>query len=224
MKRFRLTLVVLGTICSLLAASAVIANHAISTKITSRAQNELRNGTGISASIPLIDLPQNLTSNSIKSLTFKVAHYSFKKNNTQVSLEIKAREVSKKNPIKAKSIDINATIPASTILENAQFNNAHIVGKTLQVSVGAGGGGIASLVPRYEDNQIFFQLESVSIFGSEIPASSLPSDFQAQIKSKSSRTFRVPKGLKVESLSISSKGLSVNLIGRNIQLSNLGEL
>ena len=57
--------------------------------------------------------------------------------------------------------------------------------------------------------------------GSPIPASSLPTDIQDQIKSRSAKDFKVPQGLKVKSVSISSKGLSVNFQGNDIQLGNL---
>jgi hypothetical protein len=90
------------------------------------------------------------------------------------------------------------------------------------VSVGAGGMGTAILIPRYSNSQLFFELQSVSIFGNEIPASSLPADLQNQIKSRSQRSLTPPNGLKVKSLSLSSKGLSVKMAGSNIQLGNLG--
>jgi len=96
------------------------------------------------------------------------------------------------------------------------------VGNTLQVAAGAGGMGKASLIPKYSNNQLYFELKSVSLFGSEIPASSLPADLQAQIKSQSQRSLTPPKGLTVKSVSLSSKGLSVKMSGNNVQLGNLG--
>jgi hypothetical protein len=98
------------------------------------------------------------------------------------------------------------------------------VGNTLQVSAGSGGLGRASLIPKYSNNQLYFELKSVSVFGSEIPASTLPADVQDQIKSRSVRDLDIPKGMKVESVSISSKGLSLKLSGSNIQIGNFGSI
>ena len=87
--------------------------------------------------------------------------------------------------------------------------------------VGAGGVGKALLVPEYANGQIYFQIKSVSVMGSPIPATSLPADIQDQIKSRSVRDLTVPQGLKVKSVSIGSKGLSVNFHGTNISLDKL---
>lgn len=222
MKRKSIVLIAAGVAALIFTAGALTANLLISSKITSRIQSELPKASGISASVPLLDAPQNLLSRSIKSASIKIDSYSLKGSNTDSSLAIKAENIAKKQPTIIGSLDITATVSAATILENAEFENAQIVGNTLQISVGAGGLGKASLVPRYSNNQIYFQLESVSILGSKIPASSLPTDLQSQIKSKSVRTLDVPKGLKVKSVSISSKGLAVNLRGTNIQLTKLG--
>jgi hypothetical protein len=96
------------------------------------------------------------------------------------------------------------------------------VGNTLQVAAGASGLGKATLIPKYANNQIYFELKSVLLFGNEIPAASLPADLQAQIKSKSQRSLTPPEGLKVKSVSLSSKGLAVKMYGSNVQLGNLG--
>jgi hypothetical protein len=96
------------------------------------------------------------------------------------------------------------------------------VGNTLQVAAGAGGMGTAILVPRYSNSQLYFELQSVSILGNQIPAASLPADLQSQIKNRSQRSLTPPKGLKVKSVSLSSKGLSVRMFGNNVQLGNLG--
>ena len=92
----------------------------------------------------------------------------------------------------------------------------------MQVSVGPGGLGTALLIPKYSNSQLYFELQSVSLFGNQIPASSLPADLQDQVKSKSQRSLTPPKGLKVKSVSLSSNGLSVKMLGSNIQLGNLG--
>ena len=82
--------------------------------------------------------------------------------------------------------------------------------------------GTALLIPKYSNSQLYFELQSISIFGNQIPASSLPAELQNQIKSKSQRSLTPPKGLTVESVSLSSKGLSVKMSGSNIQFGNLG--
>lgn len=222
MKRKHIVLAAAGSALSLFTLGALTANFVISSKITSRVEGELPTASGIKASIPLFDVPQNLATGTIKSAKINIESFKLKNTNTNTSLSIKANEISKKKPTIIGSLEVTATIPAATILENAQFENAKIVGNTLQISVGAGGLGQAQLVPRYTNNQIYFYLESVSILGSKIPASSLPTDIQSQVKNKSAQTINVPKGLKVKAVSISSKGLSINLRGSNIQLGNLG--
>ena len=194
----------------------------ISSQITSRVEREMPKASGISASIPLADLPSNIASESIKSVNINIKSFALKENGTKTSLEISASDISKAKPTTAGSLEVTATISASTIAESSEFNNAQIVGNTLQVSAGPGGMGTALLIPKYSNSQLFFELQSISIFGNQIPASSLPAELQNQIKSQSQRSLTPPKGLTVESVSLSSKGLSVKLIGSNIQLGNLG--
>ena len=165
MKHKSIALIAVGVAALIFSAGALTANLLISSKITSRIQSELPKASGISASVPLLDAPQNLLSSSIKSTSIKIDNYSLKGSNADSSLAIKAENIAKKQPTIIGSLDITATVSAATILENAEFENAQIVGNTLQISVGAGGLGKASLVPRYSNNQIFFQLESVSILG-----------------------------------------------------------
>ena len=193
----------------------------MTSKIASQIQEQLPKATGVSASIPLMDVIKNVTTDSINSLTINIANYSLKGGDTEVLLEIKASQISKEKPTQAKSLEITATIPASTILSNAQFESAEIVGNAIQIAVGPGGLGQALLVPRYSNNQIYFQVKSVSIFGSEVPASSLPADIQSQIKSKSLRTLNFPQEMKVKSVSMSPQGLSLKLVGSNIALDSL---
>ena len=194
----------------------------ISSQITSRVEREMPKASGISASIPLADLPSNITSDSIKSVNINIKSFALKENGTKTSLDISASNISKAKPTTAGSLEVTATISASTIAESSEFNNAQIVGNTLQVSAGPGGVGTALLIPKYSNSQIYFELQSISIFGNQIPASSLPAELQDQIRSKSQRSLTPPKGLKVESVSLSSKGLSVKMFGSNIQLGNLG--
>ena len=194
----------------------------ISSQITSRVEREMPKASGISASIPLADLPSNITSDSIKSVNINIKSFALKENGTKTSLDISASNISKAKPTTAGSLEVTATISASTIAESSEFDNAQIVGNTLQVSAGPGGVGTALLIPKYSNSQIYFELQSISIFGNQIPASSLPAELQDQIRSKSQRSLTPPKGLKVESVSLSSKGLSVKMFGSNIQLGNLG--
>jgi len=194
----------------------------ISSQITSKVQREMPNASGISASVPLADVPSNLTSDSIKSAYINIKSFALKESGTKTSLDISASNISKAKPTLVGSLEVTATIPASTITKQSEFNDAQIVGNTLQVSVGAGGMGAAILIPRYSNSQLYFELQSVSIFGNEIPASSLPADLQNQIKSRSQRSLTPPNGLKVKSVSLSSKGLSVKMAGNNVQLGNLG--
>ena len=194
----------------------------ISSQITSRVEREMPKASGISASIPLADLPSNIASESIKSVNINIKSFALKENGTKTSLEISASDISKAKPTTAGSLEVTATISASTIAESSEFNNAQIVGNTLQVSAGPGGMGTALLIPKYSNSQLFFELQSISIFGNQIPASSLPAELQNQIKSQSQRSLTPPKGLTVESVSLSSKGLSVKMSGSNIQLGYLG--
>jgi hypothetical protein len=194
----------------------------ISSQITSKVQQEMPNASGISASVPLADVPSNLTSDSIKSADINIKSFALKESGTKTSLNISASSISKAKPTLIGSLEVTATIPASTITKQSEFNNAQIVGNTLQVATGAGGMGTATLVPRYSNNQLYFEMKSISIFGNEIPAASLPANIQDQIKSQSQRSLTPPKGLKVQSVSLSSKGLSVKMFGNNVQLGNLG--
>ena len=194
----------------------------ISSQITSKVQREMPSASGISASVPLVDVPSNLASDFIKSADINIKSFALKESGTKTSLDISVSNISKAKPTQVGALEITATIPASTITEQSQFNEAQIVGNTLQVAAGAGGMGTALLVPRYSNSQLYFELQSVSIFGNQIPASSLPADLQSQIKSRSQRNLTPPKGLKVKSVYLSSKGLSVTMFGNNVQLGNLG--
>jgi hypothetical protein len=196
--------------------------QAASKQITLKVQQEMPNASGISASIPLMDLPSSLTSNSIKSAHINIESFFLKESGTKTSLKISASEISKVKPTMIGSLEVTATISAQTIAESSEFKDAKIVGDALQVSAGSGGLGKALLVPKYSDNQLYFELQSVLFFGSQIPASSLPVELKEQIKSKSQRTLTPPNGLKVNSVSLSSKGLFVKMTGSKVQLGTLG--
>ena len=113
----------------------------ISSQITSKVQREMPNASGISASVPLADVPSNLTSDSIKSADINIKSFALKESGTKTSLEISASNISKAKPTLVGSLEVTATIPSSTITKQSEFNDAQIVGNTLQVSAGAGGMG-----------------------------------------------------------------------------------
>jgi hypothetical protein len=215
------TVAILATASVLLGGMFGVQQY-ISSQITSKVQREMPSASGISASVPIVDVPSNLTSDFIKSAEINIKSFALKESGTKTSLDISVSNISKAKPTQVGALEITATIPASTITEQSQFNEAQIVGNTLQVAAGAGGMGTALLVPRYSNSRLYFELQSVSIFGNQIPASSLPADLQSQIKSRSQRNLTPPKGLKVKSVYLSSKGLSVKMTGSNIQLGNLG--
>jgi hypothetical protein len=204
-------------ICS----GAITVEKIVSSKIATRVEQQLPSASGISASIPLFDLPSSVNSDSIKKVQIDIDDFTLKGSGTKSSLAISARNISKSKPTQIGSLDITATISVSKLLQESGFNDAEIVDNTLQISVGAGGLGKALLVPEFANGQIYFQIKSVSVMGSPIPASSLPVDIQDQIKSRSAKDITVPQGLKVKSVSISSKGLSINFQGNDIQLDNL---
>ena len=220
--RMKIRIIAASTTVFVLLGGVLGTQQYISSQITSRVEREMPKASGISASIPLADLPSNIASESIKSVNINIKSFALKENGTKTSLDISASNISKAKPTTAGSLEVTATISASTIAESSEFNNAQIVGNTLQVSAGPGGMGTALLIPKYSNSQLFFELQSISIFGNQIPASSLPAELQNQIKSQSQRSLTPPKGLTVESVSLSSKGLSVKMSGSNIQLGNLG--
>jgi hypothetical protein len=207
---------------ALLGVGSLAAESIIASRIESRIKSELPKATGVSASIPLIDLVQSLFSDSIKSANLKIDSYTLNGGTTESSIEIAAKEISKSKPTIIGSLEVISTIPAATILQSAEFSDAQIIDNTLQVSAGPGGLGTAILIPKFSDNQIYFELKAISLFGNEISASSLPADAQSQIKDKSLRQLDIPKGMKLISVSLNTQGLSVVLRGTNIQLGTLG--
>jgi hypothetical protein len=211
-------------ILALFGGGSMAAESLITSRIESRIKSELPKASGIRASIPLIDIAQSLFSDSIKSANFKIDNYALNGSTTESSIEIVAKKISKSKPTIVGSLEVISTIPAETILEAAEFNDPQIVGNTLQVSAGAGGLGKAILVPKFSNDQVYFELKAISLFGNEIPASSLPADAQSQIKEKSLRQLNIPNGMKLESVSLTPKGVSVILRGTNIQLGQLGIL
>ena len=78
--------------------SLIAVDLTMASKITSQVQDQLPKATGVSASIPLIDVLQNVTTDSIKSLTINIDNFSLKGSDTNVLLEIKASQISKEKP------------------------------------------------------------------------------------------------------------------------------
>jgi hypothetical protein len=219
MKKSRVVPVALVVV---IAISAITIEKAISSQITTRVYEVMPRATDVTASVPLFDIPENIVGDSIKLVNINVGEYQLKNSTFKPSLAIEAREISKAQPNLIGSLDVTATIPAATIMQLTDFSDAQIVGNTLQVSVGTGGLGTAILVPKYSDNQIYFELQGVSLFGSEIPADSLPAEIKDQIKSKSVRTLNAPQGMSVKSISLNSQGLALTMYGKNFQAQNLG--
>lgn len=207
---------------AVLATGAITVEKTISSRITTRVYEVMPRATDVTASIPLLDIPGNIASDSIKSIQINVGEYALKDSTFKPSLAINAQDISKAKPNVIGSLDVTAIIPASTITQLADFSDAQIVGNTLQVSVGSGGLGTAILVPKYLGNQIYFELQGVSLFGNEIPADSLPAEIKDQIKSRSVRTLSAPKGMSVKSISLSNKGLALTMHGKNIQPTKIG--
>jgi hypothetical protein len=207
---------------ALLSIGAITVEKSISSRITTRVYEVMPRATDVTASVPLFDLPENIVGDSIKSVHINVGEYQLKESSFKPSLAIDARDISKAQPNLIGSLDVTATISAATITQLTDFSDAQIVGNTLQVSVGSGGLGTAILVPKYSGNQIYFELQGVSIFGSEVPADSLPAEIKDQIKSKSVRTLNAPQGMSVKSISLSSEGLALTMHGKNFRPSNLG--
>ena len=207
---------------ALLSIGAITLEKSISSRITTRVYEVMPRATDVTASVPLFDLPGNIVGDSIKSVHINVGEYQLKESSFKPSLAIDARDISKAQPNLIGSLDVTATISAATITQLTDFSDAQIVGNTLQVSVGSGGLGTAILVPKYSGNQIYFELQGVSLFGNEIPADSLPAEIKEQIKSKSVRTLSPPQGMTVKSISLSEAGLALTMHGENFKPANIG--
>jgi hypothetical protein len=205
-----------------IAISAITIESFISSRISTRVYEVMPRASDVTASIPLFEIPGNIVNDSIKSVHIDVGQYQLKNSTFKPSLAIDANNISKSTPNVIGSLDVTVTIPAATILQLTDFSDAQIVGNTLQVSVGSGGLGTAILVPKYSDNQIYFELQGVSLFGNQIPADSLPAEIKDQVKSKSVRTLSPPQGMRVKSISLSEAGLALTMQGKNFKAANLG--
>jgi len=207
---------------AVLATGAITVEKTISSRITTRVYEVMPRASDVTASVPLFELPRNIVGDTIKSVHIDIAEYQLKESSFKPSLAIDAYDISKTTPNVIGTLDVTATIPTATIMHLTDFSDAQIVGNTLQVSVGSGGLGTAILVPKYSGNQIYFELQGVSLFGNEIPADSLPAEIKDQIKSKSVRTLKAPQGMSVKSISLSSEGLALTMHGTNFRPAKLG--
>jgi hypothetical protein len=207
---------------AVIAISTITIEKSISSRITTRVYEVMPRASDVTASIPLFEIPGNIVNDSIKSVHIDVGQYQLKDSTFKPSLAIDAQDISKSTPNVIGSLDVTATISAATIMQLTDFSDAQIIGNTLQVSVGSGGLGTAILVPKYLDNQIYFELQGISLFGNEIPADSLPAEIKEEIKGKSVRTLSPPQGMSVKSIALSSKGLALTMRGKNFKAANLG--
>ena len=87
------------------------AQQNISSQITSKVEQEMPNASGISASVPFVDMPSNLISDSIKSANITIKSFALKESGTKTSLDVSLSRISKAKPTLIGSLEINATIP-----------------------------------------------------------------------------------------------------------------
>lgn len=210
---FALTLIAL--------VSAVAVQKNISKKIAANVQQDVPNASGVSASISLLDVPSALISDSINAARIDIEKFVLEGSEVAPSLSISASNVSKSQPTVIGNLDVTATISASTLTSSSGFDNAKVVGNSLQVSIGSGGMGEALVTPKYANNELYFELQKVSFLGNEIPATSLPDSVRDEVRARSLRTLAFPKALKVKSVSLGSAGLSFKMHGHNVELGSL---
>ena len=201
--------------------SAVVVQKNISTKIAVNVQQDVPNASGVSASIPLLDVPSTLISDSINVARIDIEKYVLEGSEVAPSLSITASNVSKSQPTVIGNLDVTATISAASLTGSSGFDNAKVVGNSLQVPIGTDGMGEATVTPRYANDELYFELQKVSFLGNEIPATSLPDSVRDEVRARSMRTLAFPKALKVKSVSLGSAGLSFEMHGSNVELGSL---
>lgn len=210
---FALTLIAL--------VGAVVVQKNISTKIAVNVQQDVPNASGVSASIPLLDVPSSLMSDAINVARIDIEKYVLEGSEVAPSLSITASNVSKSQPTVIGNLDVTATISAASLTGSSGFDNAKVVGNSLQVPIGTDGMGEATVIPRYANDEFYFELQKVSFLGNEIPATSLPDSVRDEVRARSMRTLAFPKALKVKSVSLGSAGLSFEMNGSNVELGSL---
>ena len=70
----------------------------MTSRIEKRINSELPKASGVSASIPLADIPQNLSSDSIKSAKINIDSYALKGSATESAIAISVKNIIKKQP------------------------------------------------------------------------------------------------------------------------------
>ena len=207
---------------ALVALVGVVAvQRIISNTIVANVEQEVPSASGISASIPLLDVPSTLFSDSINVARIDIERYILEGSEVAPSLSITASDISKSQPTVIGNLDVTATISAETLTSSSGFDSAKVVGNSLQVGIGSGGMGEALLTPKYENNEFYFELEQVSFLGNEISAASLPDSARDEVKARSRRTLVFPRALQVKSVSLGSAGLSFKMHGSNVELGSL---
>ena len=217
----RTTVIPFITLALVALVGVVAVQRIVSNKIVANVEQEVPSASGISASIPLLDVPSTLLSNSINVARIDIERYILEGSEVAPSLSITASDISKSQPTVIGNLDVTATISAETLTSSSGFDSAKVVGNSLQVGIGSGGMGEALLTPKYENNEFYFELEQVSFLGNEISAASLPDSARDEVKARSRRTFAFPSALQVKSVSLGSAGLSFKMHGSNVELGSL---
>ena len=217
----RTTVIPFITLALVALVGVVAVQRIISNTIVANVEQEVPSASGISASIPLLDVPSTLLSNSINVARIDIERYILEGSEVAPSLSITASDISKSQPTVIGNLDVTATISAETLTSSSGFDSAKVVGNSLQVGLGSGGMGEALLTPKYENNEFYFELEQVSFLGNEISAASLPDSARDEVKARSRRTLVFPRALQVKSVSLGSAGLSFKMHGSNVELGSL---
>ena len=217
----RTTVIPFITLALVALVGVVAVQRIVSNKIVANVEQEVPSASGISASIPLLDVPSTLLSDSINVARIDIERYILEGSEVAPSLSITASDISKSQPTVIGNLDVTATISAETLTSSSGFDSAKVVGNSLQVGIGSGGMGEALLTPKYENNEFYFELEQVSFLGNEISAASLPDSARDEVKARSRRTFAFPSALQVKSVSLGSAGLSFKMHGSNVELGSL---
>lgn len=217
----RTTVISFITLTLVALVGLVAVQRIISNTIVANVEQEVPSASGISASIPLLDVPSTLLSDSINVARIDIERYILEGSEVAPSLSITASDISKSQPTVIGNLDVTATISAATLTSSSGFDSAKVVGNSLQVGIGSGGMGEALLTPKYENDEFYFELEQVSFLGNEISAASLPDSVRDEVKARSRRTLAFPSALQVKSVSLGSAGLSFKLHGSNVGLGSL---
>ena len=205
MKRKHLALIATASAFALFGGGVFTAQTFMTSRIESRVKDELPKASGVSASIPLLDVPSNLVSDSIKSASININGFTLKENGTKTSLNISASNISKAKPTLVGSLELTATIPVSTIAKASEFGDAQIVGNTLQVAAGAGGMGKAILIPKYSNNQLYFEVKAFQFLAMKSPLRHCRLIFRIRSKARANAALHLRKDLKLNRYHLAAK-------------------